>query len=96
MLVYGDTVSVYLNSIVIAIHLEILESTARITEARLNREQSEGKIIHYQRLQDLGYRVITSDAITCKEAKVSSVCVRACVCACMCVCVCVCVCVCTC
>ena len=51
-------------------HTELVESTARITEARLNREQSEGKIIDYQRVGDCGYRVISYDAINCKEAKV--------------------------
>ena len=52
-------------------HTELVEGTARITEARLNREQSEGKIIDYWRDGDSGYRLISYDAINCKEAKVS-------------------------
>ena len=54
----------------VLILLEILEGTARITEARLNREQSEGKILAYERVKDFGYKVISYEAINCKEAKV--------------------------
>ncbi len=49
---------------------EFLEGTARITEARLNRERSEGKIIDYQRVKDSGYRVISNISFSSRENKV--------------------------
>ena len=60
----------YCNIVLLTAILEMLEGTARITEARLNREQSEGKILAYERVKDLGYKVIPHEAINCKEAKV--------------------------
>ena len=49
---------------------EFVEGTARITEARLNRERSEGNIIDYQRIKDSGYKVIQRDAFNSREHKV--------------------------
>ena len=49
---------------------EFIEGTARITEARLNREQSEGRIIYYNRVGDSGFRVVPKGAFTSWEHKV--------------------------
>lgn len=48
---------------------EFIEGTARITEARLNREQSEGRIIYYNRVGDSGFRVVPKGAFTSWEHK---------------------------
>ena len=52
---------------------DFVEGTARIYEARLHRDQSEGKIIDYKRIADSGYHVISKDAITSKDTKVTDV-----------------------
>uniref|UniRef100_A0A1X7SGD2 Uncharacterized protein n=1 Tax=Amphimedon queenslandica TaxID=400682 RepID=A0A1X7SGD2_AMPQE len=50
-------------------HPEFVEGTARITEARLHREQSEGRIIHYERHGDTGFAVIPREAFTSDNSK---------------------------
>ena len=48
---------------------ELVEGTARITEARLKREVGEGKIIDFWRREG-GYAVIRLDALNERENKV--------------------------
>ena len=50
--------------------IEFVEGTARINEARLHREQSEGRIIHYERHGDTGFAVIRKEAFTVRDFKV--------------------------
>ena len=50
--------------------LEFVEGTARITEARLSRERSEGKIIDFQRIRDSGYKVVSKISLSSRENKV--------------------------
>ena len=49
--------------------LQVVEGTARITEARLKREVGEGKIIDF-RCTEEGYEVIRLEALNVKENKV--------------------------
>lgn len=51
--------------------VEFVEGTARITEARLHREQSEGRIIHYERHGDTGFAVIPRAAFTSDNSRVT-------------------------
>ena len=48
---------------------DTVEGVARITEARLKREVSEGKIIDFQR-SEVGFDVIRAEAMNSKQNKV--------------------------
>ena len=57
--------------LLVSVHteLQVVEGTARITEARLKREVGEGKIIDF-RCTEEGYEVIRLGALNVKENKV--------------------------
>ena len=48
-----------------------MEEVARVTEARLKRDVSEGKIVDFWRTED-GFEFIRTDAISTKESKVNN------------------------
>ena len=52
------------------ISIEFVDGTARITEARLHRDQSEGRIVHYERHGDSGFSVIPREAFISVDTKV--------------------------
>ena len=58
-------------SLSLSLPSEFVEGTARIIEARLHREQSEGRIIHYERHGDTGFAVIPREAFTSDSSKVN-------------------------
>ena len=51
--------------------LDTVEGVARVTEARLKREVSEGKIIDFRR-SEVGFDVIRMEAMNSKQNKVSA------------------------
>ena len=57
--------------LLVSVHteLQVVEGTARITEARLKREVGEGKIIDF-RCTEEGYEVIRLEPLNVKENKV--------------------------